>query len=322
MTSTVSLRARIHGCLLGLAAAEAVAIEGAREAPDRPDDGVLRLGPAGQLALYTADALVEVLEWANDGVYADQAATVWLAALRWAAGQGLVLPSSAPPAPHRWIDAEPSVARPLPVRPAWVASLASGEMGTSARPLGLTFDDAGAAARTAPLGLIPGTPTSAVLTMAADAASLTHGHPDAVQASIAVASAVHAALGGADLGDALGAAKAVVAGLRSPERAIVDALTVTSTRGVPHGAATAPRALAGAVRAALATGQEGSPDAFRRSTLTAGGAGADAAAIAGALLGTVWGPETVPADWAARLDGAQVVARVATMLADAAGAPA
>lgn len=326
MTSTPSVRARIHGCLLGLATAEAVVLERASAAQVRTDDGALRLGAAGQLSLYTADALADVLEWANEGVYADQAATLWLAALRWAAGQGVVLPSSAPPAPPRWIDSEPAVARLLPVRPAWVASLASGEMGTAARPLGRAFDDAAAAARTAALGLIPGTPPSAVLQMATDGASLTHGHPDAVQASVAVARAVHTALEGSDLNDAIDAAKVAVAGLRSPERDILDALAIASPATFQQEAGAASRALAAAVGAALDRGRDGSPGAFRESVLKAcdldTGAGPDAAAITGALLGTVWGNEVVPTEWAARLDGSDVVARVATMLADAAGLPA
>ncbi|WP_171041231.1 ADP-ribosylglycohydrolase family protein [Sinomonas susongensis] len=321
MTSTPSIRARIHGCLLGLATAEAVVLEEAGSAHGRTDDGRLALGVSGQLALYTADALVEVLEWANRGVYADQAATLWLAALRWAAGQGVPLPPSAPPAQPRWIDSEPAAVRPLPVRPSWVASLASGEMGTAGRPLGPAFDDAAAAARTAPLGLIPGTPSSAVLTMAAEGASLTHGHPDAVQASVAVASAVHAALGGSDVSEAVDAAKAAVAGLRSPEQDIVDALAGASTSDTaPPAAARASQSLAAAVRAALGAGEVGGPEAFRRAVLKTSDAGAEAAAITGALLGTAWGNEIVPSDWAERLDASAVIGRMATMLADAAGA--
>ncbi|KHL04915.1 ADP-ribosylglycohydrolase family protein [Sinomonas humi] len=320
MTRTPSTRSRIHGCLLGLATAEAVALRHRGAARDGADDGVLRLGADGQLALYTADALVQVLEWANEGVYADQAATLWLAGLRWAAVQGVELPSSAPPAPPRWIDTEPSVARPLPVRPAWLASLASGEMGTAARPLGPEFDDAAAAARTAPLGLVPGTPSSAVLTMAVDGASLTHGHPDAVQASIALAQAVHAALAGSPLGGAVDAARGAIAGLRSPEQDIVDALTGNSSEKLRPEAGQAALSLAEGVRAALSAGQEGDAGVFEKSVVRASEAGPDAAAITGALLGTAWGHEAVPAEWSARLEGAHVVARLAAMLADAAGA--
>ena len=325
MTSTPSIRSSIHGCLLGLATAEAVSLAHAGSADSGTergaDDGGLRLGADGQLALYTADALVQVLEWANEGVYADQAATLWLAELRWAVGQGVTLPSSAPPAPPRWIDAEESVARPLPVRPAWVASLASGEMGTAARPRGPEFDDAAAAARTAPLGLVPGTPSSAVLTMAVDSATLTHGHPDAVQASVAVAHAVHATLTGSRLAGAIDEARAAVSGLRSPEQDIVQALATGSSEKLRSGAGPAALSLAGAVRAALSAGPEGDSAAFGESVRRASEVSVDAAAITGALLGTAWGHESIPAEWTARLEGADVVARVAKMLADSAGAP-
>lgn len=342
MTSIPTIRSRIHGCLLGLATAEAVALARSTDTEDSP----LRLGPAGQLALYTADALVEVLEWANQGVYADQAATLWLAGLRWAAGQGVPLPSSAPPAQPRWIDAEPSVRRVLPVRPAWVASLASGEMGTTSHPLGLTYDDAAAAARSAPIGLVPGTPASAVRTMALDSAALTHGHPAALQSALAVAHIVHSVLAGAALSEAIDAARRLVQALGSPEPGTVAALgrrglTAGSAPDAQAPAAQAPaaqapaaqtpaaqapaaQALAAAVRGALSAETRGSgaaaPSSFESAARGADDEGPDAAAILGAFLGTAWGADGIPARWRERLEGTEVVARAASMLADAAGA--
>ena len=41
------------------------------------------------MTLYTADGLLEALEWANDGVAPDINACLWLAYLRWLGTQGV-----------------------------------------------------------------------------------------------------------------------------------------------------------------------------------------------------------------------------------------
>ncbi|MDQ4502094.1 ADP-ribosylglycohydrolase family protein [Sinomonas sp. ASV322] len=315
---------RIHGCLVGGAAAEGVALAEASGAPG-PDDGAIRLGAAGQLSLYTADALVEVLEWANAGVYADQAACVWLAFLRWAGGQGIPLPSSAPPAQQRWIDSRPAARRALPARPVWASSLAGGEMGTSARPLGAAFDDGAAAARSAPFGLIVGTPAEAVAAMAADGASLTHGHASAVQAAVAVALAVSELARGSRLRDAVAAAGEGLAGRRGAAPDVAAAVDAAlNGRPIEQGSAAAfalHGALAAALEAENATeSHAGAADAFSAAVASAGSAGPDAAAIAGALLGTRWGADAVPAPWAARLEGADIAVELSAELAAASGA--
>lgn len=347
MRRTPSIASRIHGCLLGAAAAEAAAVASAHRAEQ---DGALHLEASGQLSLYTADALLEVLEWANNGVYADQAACVWLAFLRWATGQGIALPASAPPAPHRWIDSQAAVRRPLPDRPVWVSSLASGEMGTAARPLGSSFDDGAAAARSGPFGLISGTPPEAVVSMALDAAALTQGHPSAMQAAAAVALLVrelvavpvvgdptHRTATGSSFSDAAEAARGLLANGRAPAEDVLAALDVTPEEGARlEDASPAARALAAALEAAIIAEREiataeriadssgaaapARSDAFEAAVARAADSGPDAAAIAGALLGCHWGGESVPESWAARLDGAEVAAPLAEALAKASGA--
>jgi ADP-ribosylglycohydrolase len=308
------------------------------------------LEASGQLSLYTADALIEVLEWANNGVYADQAACVWLAFLRWATGQGVALPASAPPAPRRWIDSQPAVRRALPDRPVWVSSLASGVMGTPARPLGSTFDDGAAAARSGPFGLIPGTPAEAVAAMALDAAALAQGHPSAMQSAAAVALLVRELVSvpivgdparrtatGSSFSDAAEAVRGLLANRRAPAEDVLAALDVTPEEGARlEDASPAARALAAALEAAIIAEREiavgeriadstggtapARSDAFEAAVARAADSGSDAAAIAGALLGCHWGEQSVPAGWAARLEGADVASRLAEALAKASGA--
>jgi ADP-ribosylglycohydrolase len=328
VTSTPSIASRIHGCLLGAAAAEAAAlVEGHHsEGHHSTDDGVLRLGAAGQLSLYTADALAQVLEWANNGVYADQAACVWLAFLRWANGQGVALPSSAPPITERWIDTQPAVRRRLPERPAWVGSLASGEMGSAARPLGTDYDDGAAAARSAPFGLIQGTPSAAVASMALDGAALTHGHQAAMQAAAAVALITRELVAGSAVSDAAEAARAVLAGRRTPSDDVLAGLDVTPEEGARlEDASPAARALAAALSSAIiaertAGPAERRPNSFEDAVERAADSGPEAAAIAGAILGALWGDDAVAGVRTRRLEGVDVVARLAAELAEASGA--
>ncbi|WP_077490167.1 ADP-ribosylglycohydrolase family protein [Sinomonas mesophila] len=319
--STPTAAERIHGCLAGTAVAEAAALDPA--GTDAPGPASRPLGAAGQLTLFTADALAEAIEWANDGVHADEAACVWLASLRWLGGQGVPIAPSAPVAQARWLDGQEGVRVPARPLPAWVDSLASGEMGTPARPLGLAHDDAGAAAHTAPFGLVPHIPAAAVAKMSADAAHLTHGAAPAVQAAVAVAATAHYLALGADAATALGSARAQVASLRVPDPDVLSALD--GIGGVGVGAGPAAQALgraASAVLAAESAGRSGEPldGAFAAGVGLAAGHGSDAAAIAGALLGTLWGPAAVPSAWAERTAGMAAADGVAARLAAVTGA--
>ncbi|MEA5456140.1 ADP-ribosylglycohydrolase family protein [Sinomonas sp. JGH33] len=335
MTSSPSPLSRIHGCLAGGAAAEGVVLARTPDArefmvpgefgPREEDDGAIRLGAAGQLSLYTADALLEVLEWANAGVYADQSACVWLAFLRWARGQGIPLPSSAPPVPERWIDGQPAARRALPARPDWASSLAGGEMGTPARPLGTAFDDGAAAARSAPFGLVVGTPAEAVAAMAADGASLTHGHASAVHAAVAVALAVREIAEGSGVREATATTREGLPGARGAAPDVIAAVDA-ALDGVPlsEGSAAA-RTLHEALAASLAAEAAAAsgavlPEAFSAAIRRTAEAGPDAAAIAGALLGVHWGIDAVPALWRVRLDGEDIAVGLSTALAAASGA--
>ena len=327
--STPTSAERIHGCLTGAAVAEAAALDPAGPDPagtDAPGPARRPLGAAGQLTLFTADALVEAIEWANDGVHADEAACVWLASLRWLGGQGVSIASSAPVPQARWLDGQDGVRAPAHPLPVWVDSLASGEMGTPARPIGLGHDDGGAAAHAAPFGLVPHIPAAAVAKMSADAAHLTHGAAPAVQAAVAVAATVHYLALGADAVTALGSAHAQVASLRVPDADLLAALDGIGGAGAE--APPAARALGHAVSAVLAAesaAQSGEPldAAFAAAVGLAAKAatgGSDAAAMAGALLGTLWGRGAVPAAWVERTAGMAAADGVAERLAEVTGA--
>jgi hypothetical protein len=336
--STPTASSRIHGCLVGAAVAEAAALAGhagagapAHAAPS--GDGPMRLGPAGQLTLFTADGLVEAIEWANDGVHADEAACVWLASLRWLSGQDVPVSPSAPAPQPRWLDSQEGVLVPAAVRPDWIESLAGGEMGTPARPLGLEFADAGAAAHAAPFGLIPHVPAASVVKMSVDGASLTHGTAVAVQSAAAVASLTHFLTLGADARTALGSARAQIASLRVHDPAVVEALDLAAEEGAADAAAGegpthdggAPetlRAAAAAVLAAESAAESGDAHdvAFTAGIALAAAAGSDAAAIAGALLGTLWGRDSVPGAWASATSGTAAADGLADRFAQATGA--
>src|SRR3954468_17960101 len=119
-----SAGSRIRGCLLGGAIGDSLgyAVESGRistsvsAVPDRlgraglQDLAVLEPGSPfsddTQMTLYTADGLLEALEWANDGVASDINACLWLAYLRWLGTQGVTAPASAPVQPPRWIDGQ------------------------------------------------------------------------------------------------------------------------------------------------------------------------------------------------------------------------
>ena len=117
LSPTPSHASRIHGCLLGGALGDSLgyAVEfddistiRGRFGPDglrdfSALDGGSHFSDDTQMTLYTVDGLVEALEWANDGVAADEIACLWLAYLRWLATQDVAVSSSAPvPQPRCW----------------------------------------------------------------------------------------------------------------------------------------------------------------------------------------------------------------------------
>ena len=178
----------------------------------------------------------------------------------------------------------------------------------------------------APFGLVPHIPAAAVAKMSAEAAHLTHGAAPAVQAAVAVAATAHYLALGADAVTAFASARAQVASLRMAEADVLEALE--GIGGVGAGAPPAAAVLGRAVSAVLAAESAAESGEPRDSAFAAGvglaakapSSGSDAAAIAGALLGTLWGRGAVPGRWIERTAGMAAADGVAARLAEVTGA--
>nr|WP_231713047.1 ADP-ribosylglycohydrolase family protein [Arthrobacter sp. zg-Y769] len=293
----------MHGCLLGGALGDAAA-SGSRSASGTS------ISADTQLALYSLDGLLEAIEWANEGVGADETACVWLAYLRWMRGQGLPLPEAGPSPLPRPIDSEPLLRCEGTndggtVDPDVLSALATGEMGTRQRPLNTSVNTPAALVRSAPFGLLPYVETETVYKLALDAASLTHGHPSARHSAAVFASTVHGLLApGATLHSAAEAALARARDNGMPELAdrlqpvLTDDDAAAAAAGSASRALTAEDALMLGLLAALAveaatyaaaenTGLSAATAAAVQQAAAAGGS--PAAVVAGSLLGTRFG---------------------------------
>ena len=150
-----------------------------------------------QLSCYTLDALTEVLEWNNQGTPADELACLWLAYLRWYRGMGFTPAAHAPFSLDREIDTSaPLTAREGPGQ-ATLRALESGEMQTVAQNINPDALGTGALVRSCAFGFLPVAPERTVVLLAARAAALTHGHPEALASAAAYALLTRDVLAGA-----------------------------------------------------------------------------------------------------------------------------
>lgn len=169
---------KVFAILLGLA-------DGATHARDDIDPGATEILP-----LYLADGLLEALEWARDGVASDEAACMWLAALRSYKKLTGTFPAGAPEPLGRWIDKEfPKVEifeKIADGDPQNISGLNSADMGQPGRPTGADADSTGVLPRAAITALLARVPLGTTETLARSAAFLTH---DTQAAKTAVAAA-------------------------------------------------------------------------------------------------------------------------------------
>ncbi|MDO2935850.1 ADP-ribosylglycohydrolase family protein [Paeniglutamicibacter sulfureus] len=174
---------RVFGVLLAAA-------DGAAHARDGADPGETET-----LALYLLDGLLEALEWANEGVSSDEAACMWLAALRWYKLVNKSFPAGAPEPQPRWIDeafdGAPDFA---PGDSQNLLALDNADMASVGRPLFPQADTTGVLTRAAFMALLPRVDEATTAKLATDAAALTHGSPGAHRAAAAAALVVRAAL--------------------------------------------------------------------------------------------------------------------------------
>ena len=343
MSTLPTFSDRVHGCLLGGAlgdalgyAVETLDLQAIRAAygPDGVTSpavlpGALQFSDDTQLTLYTVDGLVDAIQWANDGVAADEAACLWLAYLRWLATQGETPPSSAPAPPPRWIDSQEVLHQRRGPGAACLTALRSGDMGTQSRPVNPEAKGSGTVMRSAPFGLVPHIPAEVADRLAMNAAALTHGHPAALHGAAVVAVLIHAIVrDGLSLREAVAAAVGRAHAANVPELArLLDVAVelsddddvsperMTATLG---GGWTADEAVAIAVYAVLA----GQTDAGGEHHFTSAIARAvnhdgdsdTTGAIAGNILGALYGVQGLPTAWTARLEGADVVSAMARLL--------
>lgn len=347
-SSVPSFESRVHGCLLGGALGDSLgyAVEFDDIATIRDRFGAAGLTSFGQLdggshfsddtqmTLYTVDGLVEALEWANDGVAADETACLWLAYLRWLATQGVAVPASAPVPQPRWIDNHEVLRHRRHPGKACLSGLATGEMGTPSRPVNPESKGCGAVMRSAPFGLVPHISEAAVYKLSSDAASLTHGHPSARQSAGALSVLVHQLIAGSDVRTAAEHALGSVAALPEPAPELLDrlrqALELSSgpllspeelTSHLGEGWV-AEEALAVGLYAVLATAataeaQRDPAAHFRQSIAMAVNHSGDSdstASIAGNILGALHGEEALPPGWLEALEAPEVIRGMAQRL--------
>lgn len=346
--SAPTLTSRIHGSLLGGALGDALGYSvasdsaaeirgrfGARGLAGFEDlQGPCKFSDDTQLTLYTVDGLVEALEWANSGVGADVNACLWLAYLRWLATQGEDAGPSAPAPQPRWIDGNEVLRQRRHPDNDCIAGLATGEMGTSMRPVNAGARGAGTVMRSAPFGLVPHITPDAVYKLSADAAALTHGHPAARQSAGIFSLLIHRLVSGESLmGAAAGVAahaaslpevapelpERLAAALRLADKAVAGPDELHHALGQGR---TAEEALAVALYAVLATAPAEGADMdparhFREALAVAvnqGGASDTAGSLAGNILGAFYGEDCLPSQWLAALEAPDVIRGMAGQL--------
>ena len=345
-----TLRSRIHGCLLGGALGDALGyavefdsissirqrfgVEGLTGLAQLPEGAVF--SDDTQMTLYTVDGLTEALEWANSGVGADVNACLWLAYLRWLATQGEDAGPSAPAPQPRWIDGQSVMHQRRHPGKACISGLATGEMGTSSRPVNPDSKGCGTVMRSAPFGLVPHIASDAVYKLSADAASLTHGHPSARQSAGTFSLLIHRLVAGEGLQEAAAAVAASARELADvaaelPERlaAALDLAAggVVSPEELNQALGEgwiAEEALAVGLYAALATlpgrgpaSQEQAKRHFREALALAANHSGDSdstASVAGNILGALYGEDCLPEEWLDALEGREVVRGMAGLL--------
>lgn len=201
--------------------------------------------PYTLLTLFTADGLLEALEWANAGQPADENACLWLAYLRWLRSLEAPWPEAAPSPLPRWLDAAvPDAilagAGARATRQS-LEALSTGAMGEVERPVLPEAQEPDVVLRSVVLGLLP-TGWKSVTAMTVNGAAITHGHPEAQVASVGAALMVQATATAALRGDpqpvhrALKATVEILPQVTRPGHATVTALeaVLSSTQTHTH----------------------------------------------------------------------------------------
>lgn len=328
---------RVHGCLLGGALADARGyVQG---------DSSL-FSDETQLTLFTTDGLLDALRWANDGVPANENACLWLAYLRWLRTQDTDCGEPGPVPPPEWLEEQAEMQHHRQPDEACLTGLATGEMGTAARPVNPDARGFGAVVRSAPFGLLPYVGSETAYKLSSDAAALTHGHPAARQSAAALSWMIHQIThDGATLASAGVSVAARLRQERAPEPSVLQqlerALDLGSQPGYAGPSPAEPRltgqgltqelgtgecageALAIGLYAALATESVAATDPaehFRAAVeLSTGHRGKtdSTGSVTGNLLGALYGQQALVPQWLAALQGRDLIRTMAASLVKA-----
>lgn len=356
MQQSPPFAARVHGCLLGGALGDALGYAALSSSAKQTGDGAVVDKVTGsislpdpapfsdetQLTLFAVDGLLEALRWANDGVPADEKACLWLAYLRWLRTQGASIAEAAPVPPPQWLDEQPVLHHRRGPDEACLTGLASGEMGTAARPVNPNAQGTGAVVRSAPFGLLPYVGAETAYRLSGDTALLTHGHPAARQSAAAFSWMInHIMHDGGTLASAAASAVERLRRERTPEPSVLQrlerALELGAGPALPAADITnelgtgglAEEALAIGLYASLATESAAAAarlesgtqpqEHFRAGVVLAvdhAGKTDSTASITGNLLGALYGEDALPGDWMAVLGGQDLIRTMAASLVE------
>jgi ADP-ribosylglycohydrolase len=296
--AVLSVRAA-RGVLLGLLLGDAVGAAAGRIPPSGP----LVAGAGGQLACWTVEGLIRAhVRGVHKGI-TTASGLVWAAYGRWGRLRG-DLPGVVGRS-DGWLAEVPVLAERHGSAPATLAALRGGRIGTVAAPGGTSIG-AHAVTRTLPAGLCPWADGPAAL--GAELAATTHGG-SAVTAAALGADLVAALIRGATVEEAVALAGTAPERLGLPTggidlgRALALARTGSAEARIMRGLAadaTAASALTGGLYAAATAPADAIRDALHFAA--SAGDGGHAAAVTGALLGALYGPERLPVDWLSRLE--------------------
>jgi ADP-ribosylglycohydrolase len=326
---------RVRGSLLGGAVGDALGAGIEFESIDRirarfGPDGVGDLAPAygvrgaitddTQMTLFTAEGLLRAYTRGTAKGICHPPSVVDHAYARWLLTQGERSGRWDVEDPDGWLVSVPGLhARRAPGNTC-LSALAAAEAGTRRAPLN-DSKGCGGVMRAAPAGLTGGGPFKDPFTLGCDVAALTHGHPSGYLAAGVLADVIARLVVGDELEIALETALMRVAvepgheeltrALRNAmDRADEDAELGPEEVEQLGGGWVAEEALAIAVFVAM------SASSFEEGVLAAVNHGGDSdstGAIAGNLLGAMYGVEAIPARW---LDGLELREEIGALVED------
>lgn len=337
LSSSIPLRSRFRGCLLGGAVGDAL---GAPVEFLSHAEIVRRFGPAGirdyvpaygrlgamtddtQMTLFTAEGLIRASSAGRHSKNPDVAGCVHHAYLRWLMTQGERLPKV--PAAERvsrdgWLIKLPELQSRRAPGMTCLSALSAGE-----RPAKNQSKGCGGVMRIAPAGLwTMRLERSMTFHLGSECAELTHGHPSGFLSAAFLAVMIAEIAGGEPLESSLDTAERLLSKARGHEETL---RSVQSARRKAAGGASSAleleslgggwvgeEALAIAIFCSLVA--ESFEDAIALA-VNHGGDSDSTGAITGNILGALGGEEAIPDRWLENLELKEEIAQLADDLAD------